>query len=232
MRIFPLDHCKVLSGLELSTKSDATGMSYHPLQKFSRRSRPVDLFVCCPIELGNAQRLAVFPGEVVEAVEHGKLPLSVVVVWGGVHVSAADIHPLPSWPVVPPVGFCRSACRGCQDAPHEQQVVVACHTLGGTKCRLPHSPQLAIYVTTPKDGRPSPPESRHVVRAAIPAITQGRAVELMQHPHRDDMACPIGPRLQMLRNIHNVLVRIYARSRRRSAPQVAVGVLRLFGLYL
>src|SRR5215211_1311221 len=54
----------------------------------------------------------------------------------------------------------------------------------------------------------------------------------MQHPHRDDMARPIGPRLQMLRNIHNVLVRIYARSRRRSDPQVAVGVLRLFGLYL
>src|SRR5215217_4438646 len=206
MRISPMNHCKVPSGLELSSKPDATGMSYDPLQKFSRRTRPVDFFVCCPIELGNAQRLAVFPGEVVEAVEHGKLPLSVVVVWGGVHVSAADIHPLPSWPVVPPVGFCRSACRGCQDAPHQQLVVVASHALRATQRGLPHGPQIAIYLTTSKDGRPPPPESRHVLRTAITAITQGRAVELMQHPHRDDVACPIGPRLQMLRNIHNVLV--------------------------
>src|SRR5215203_4079300 len=195
MRIFPLDHCKVLSGLELSTKSDATGMSYDPLQKFSRRSRPVDLFVCCPIELGKAKRLAVFAGEVVEAVEHGKLPPSVVVVWGGVHVCPADIHPLPSWPVLPPVGFCRSACRGCQDAPHQQQVVVASHALRATQRGLPHGPQIAIYVPTPKECRPPPPESRHVLRPPIPAITQGRAVELMQHPHRDDMACPIVPRL-------------------------------------
>src|SRR5215218_10428884 len=231
MRIPPPDHGEVLSGIELGGKAHALGMSYDPLEKFSCRTRQADYFARSPIELRNAQRLAVISGKVVEAVEHGKLPPSVVVVWGGVHVSAAYIHPLPSWPVVPPVGFCRSACRGCQDAPHEQQVVVACHTLGGTKCRLPHSPQLAIYVTTPKDSRPPPPESRHVLRTT-PTVTQGWAVELVQHPHRDDMACPIGPRLQMLRNIHNVLVRIYACSRRRSSPQVAEGVLRLFGPYL
>src|SRR5215204_7676700 len=75
MRISPLDHCKVPSGLELSSKPDATGMSHDPLEKFSRWSRTVDFFVCCPIELRNAQRLAVIPGEVVEALEHGKLPL-------------------------------------------------------------------------------------------------------------------------------------------------------------
>src|SRR5215213_1636146 len=84
--------------------------------------------------------------------------------------------------------------------------------------------------TGSKDGRPPPPESRHVLRTT-PTVTQGWVVELVQHPHRDDVACPIGPRLQMLRNIHNVLVRIYARSRGRSAPQVAEGVLRLFGSY-
>src|ERR687897_3733759 len=227
MRISPLDHCKVPSGLELSSKPHATGMSYDPLEKFSRRTRPVDI-VCCPIELGKAKRLAVLSGKVVEAVEHGKLPPSVVVVWGGVYVGAADIHPLPSWPVVRPVGFYGITY---QDVPYEQQIVVTCHTLGGTKCRLPHSPQLAIYVTTSKDGRPPPPESRHVLRTT-PTVTQGWVVELVQHPHRDHMACPIGPRLQMLRNIHNVLVRIYARSRGRSSPQVAEGVLRLFGPYL
>src|SRR5215204_4484985 len=81
MRISPLDHCKVPSGLELSSKPHATGMSYDPLQKFSRRTRPDDLFVCCPIELGKAKRLAVIPGKVVEAVEHGKLHLSVGVIW-------------------------------------------------------------------------------------------------------------------------------------------------------
>src|SRR5215213_7769803 len=228
MRISPLHHCKVPRGLELSSKSHATGMSYDPLQKFSRRTRPVDSFVCLPIELGKAKRLAVLSGKVLEAVEHGKLHLSVGVIWRREHVCPAHIHPLRPWPVLRPVGF-----RFCtyQDVPYQQQVVVACHTLGGTKCRLPHSPQLAIHVTTSKDGRPSPPESRHVVRTT-PTVTQGWVVELVQHPHRDDMARPIGPRLQMLRNIHNVLVRIYARSRRRSAPQVAVGVLRLFGLYL
>src|ERR687898_3265743 len=231
MRISSLDHCKVPSGfpsgLELSTKPDATGMSYDPLEKFSRRTRPVDFFVCCPIELGKAKRLAVLSGKVVEAVEHGKLHLSVGVVWGGVHVCPAYIHPLRPWPVVRPVRFCFCTY---QDVPYEQQIVVACHTLGGTQCRLPHSPQLAIYVTTSKDGRPPPPEYRHVLRTT-PTVTQGWEVELVQHPHRDDMACPIGPRLQMLRNIHNVLVRIYARSRRCSAPQVAEGVLRLFGPY-
>src|SRR5215208_772214 len=231
MRIPPPDHGEVLSGIELDGKPHALGMSYDPLEKFSSRTRQADYFARCPIELRNAQRLAVFPGEVVEALEHGKLPPSVLVVWGRVHVSAADVHPLPSWPVVPPVGFCRSACRGCQDAPHEQQVVVASHALRATKCGLPHGPQIAIYVTTSKDGRPPPPESRHVLRTT-PTVTQGWVVELMQHPHRDDMACPIGPRLQMLRNIHNVLVRIYVRSRRRSSPQVAEGVLRLFGPYL
>src|ERR671912_668 len=228
MRIPPPDHGEVLSGIELGGKAHALGMSYDPVEKFSGRTRQADYFARCPIELRNAQRLAVIRGEVVEAVEHGKLPPSVVVVWGGVHVSAADIYPLPSWPVVPPVGFYGITY---QDVPYEQQIVVACHTLGGTKCRLPHSPQLAIYVTTSKDGRPPPPESRHVLRTT-PTITQGWAVELMQHPHRDDMACPIGPRLQMLRNIHNILVGVYACSRRRSFPQVAVGVLRLFGLYL
>src|SRR5215212_12001642 len=226
MRISPLHHCKVPSGLELSSKSHATGMSYHPLQKFSRRTRTVDSFVCLPIELGKAKRLAVLSGKVLEAVEHGKLHLSVGVICRREHVCPAHIHPLRPWPVLRPVSFC---CSTYQDVPYQQQVVVACHTLGGTKCRLPHSPQLAIYVTTPKDGRPPPPESRHVVRTTPTAITQGRAVKLMQHPHRDDMACPIGPRLQMLRNIHNVLVRIYARSRGRSFPQVAEGVLRLFG---
>src|SRR5215208_2446953 len=157
MRISPLDHGKVPSGLELSSKPHATGMSYDPVQRFSRGTRPLDLFVCCPIELRKAKRLAVLSGKVVEALEHGKLHLSVVVVWGGVHVCPADIHPLRPWPVVPPVGFCCSACRGCQDAPHEQQVVVASHALRATKCGLPHGPQIAIYVTTPKDGRPSPP---------------------------------------------------------------------------
>src|SRR5215208_6811559 len=105
MRISPLDHCKVPSGLELSSKPDATGMSYDPLQKFSRWTRPDDLFVCCPIELGKAKRLAVIPGKVVEALEHSKLHLSVGVIWRRVHVSAADIHPLRPWPVVPPVRF-------------------------------------------------------------------------------------------------------------------------------
>src|SRR5215213_6349130 len=147
MQISPLDHCKVPSGLELSSKPDATGMSYDPFEKFSRRSRPVDFFVCCPIELGKAKRLAVIPGKVVEALEHGKLHLSVVVVWGGVHVCPAHIPPLRPWPVVRPVGF---YCSTYQDVPYEQQIVVACHTLGGTQCRLPHSPQLAIYVTTSK----------------------------------------------------------------------------------
>src|SRR5215203_2097951 len=191
MRISPLDHCKVPSGLELSSKPHATGMSCDPLQKVSRRTRPVD-FVCCPIELGKAKRLAVLSGKVLEAVEHGKLHLSVGVIWRREHVCPAHIHPLRPWPVVRPVGF---------------------------------------YGSTYKDGRPPPPESRHVLRTT-PTVTQGWAVELVQHPHRDDMACPIGPRLQMLRNIHNVLVRIYARSRRRSSPQVAEGVLRLFGPYL
>src|SRR5215210_8255930 len=228
MRIPPPDHGEVLSGIELGGKLHALGMSFDPVEKFSSRTRQADYFVCCPIELRNAQRLAVFPGEVVEAVEHGKLPPSVVVIWRREHVYPAHIHPLRPWPVLRPVGFC---CSTCQDVPYEQQIVVACHTLGGTKGRLPHSPQLAIYVTTSKDGRPPPPESRHVVRTT-PTVTQGWAVELVQHPHRDDMACPIGPRLQMLRNIHNVLVRIYARSRRRSSPQVAEGVLRLFGPYL
>src|SRR5829696_3028598 len=157
MRIPPPDHGEVLSGIELDGKPHALGMSYDPVEKFSSRTRQADYFARCPIELRNAQRLGVIPGEVVEAVEHGKLPPSVLVVWGRVHVSAADVHPLPSWPVVPPVGFCCSACRGCQDAPHEQQVVVASHALRATKCGLPHGPQIAIYVTTPKDGRPSPP---------------------------------------------------------------------------
>src|SRR5215208_1780800 len=215
MRISSLDHCKVPSGLELSSKPAATGMPYDPLEKFSRRTRPVDFFVRCPIELGKAKRLAVIAGKVVEAVEHSKLHLSVGVIWRRVHVCPAHIHPLRPWPVLRPVRFYGSTY---QDVPYEQQIVVACHTLGGTKCRLPNSPQLAIYVPTSKDGRPPPPESRHVLRTAITAITQGRAVKLMQHPHRDDMARPIGPRLQMLRNIHNVLVRIYACSRRRSAP--------------
>src|SRR5215217_4045597 len=85
MRISPLDHCKVPSGLELSSKPDATGMSYDPLEKFSRRSRPVDFFVCCPIELGKAKRLAVLSGKVVEAVEHSKLHLSVGVIWRREH---------------------------------------------------------------------------------------------------------------------------------------------------
>src|ERR671921_468849 len=228
MRIPPPDHGEVLSGIELGGKAHTLGMTYDPVEKFSGRTRQADYFARCPIELRKAKRLAVIPGKVVEAVEHGKLHLSVVVVWGGVHVSAADIYPLPSWPVVPPVGLC---CSTYQDVPYEQQVVVACHTLGGTKCRLPHSPQLAIYVTTSKDSRPPPPESRHVVRTT-PTVTQGWVVELVQHPHRDDMPCPIGPRLQMLRNIHNVLIRIYARSRGRSSPQVAEGVLRLFGSYL
>src|SRR5829696_8358919 len=127
MQISPLDHCKVPSGLELSSKPDATGMSYDPFEKFSRRSRPVDFFVCCPIELGKAKRLAVIPGKVVEALEHGKLHLSVVVVWGGVHVCPAHIHPLRPWPVVRPVGF---YCSTYQDVPYEQQIVVACHNLG------------------------------------------------------------------------------------------------------
>src|ERR671911_3132214 len=156
MRIPPPDHGEVLSGIELGGKAHALGMPYDPVEKFSGRTRQVDYLARCPIELRNAQRLAVIPGEVVEAVEHGKLSPSVVV-WGRVHVSAADIHPLPSWPVVPPVGFGRSACRGCQDAPHEQQVVVASHALRATKRRLPHGPQIAIYVPTPKDGHPTPP---------------------------------------------------------------------------
>src|SRR5215218_8163790 len=136
MRIPPPDHGEVLSGIELGGKPHALGMSYDPVEKFASRTRQADSFMRCPIELRNTQRLAVFHGEVVEAVEHGKLHPSVVV-WGGVHVRAADKRPLPSWPVLPPVNFCRSACRGCQDAPHQQQVVVASHALRATKRGLP-----------------------------------------------------------------------------------------------
>src|SRR5215204_5570103 len=141
MRISPLDHGKVPSGLELSSKPHATGMSYDPLQKFSRGTRPVDFFVCCPIELGKAKRLAVLSGKVVEAVEHSKLHLSVGVIWRREHVCPAHIHPLRPWPVVRPVGLC---CSTYQDVPYEQQIVVACHTLGGTKCRLPPGCPIAL----------------------------------------------------------------------------------------
>src|ERR671917_2070440 len=103
MRIPPPDHGEVLSGIELGGEPHALGMSYDPVEKFSSRTRQADFFAGCPIELRNAQRLAVFPGEVVEAVEHGKLPPSVVVVWGGVHVSAADVTHCPPGPEAHPV---------------------------------------------------------------------------------------------------------------------------------
>src|SRR5918993_2251398 len=108
MRIPPPDHGEVISGIELGGKAHALGMPYDPVEKFSGRTRQADYFARCPIELRKAKRLAVIPGKVVEAVEHGKLHLSVVVVWRREHVCPAHIHPLRPWPVVPPVRLCCS----------------------------------------------------------------------------------------------------------------------------
>src|SRR5215210_3527798 len=112
MRVSPPDHGKFLMALELGGKPDASGMPYDPLQELSSRTWPVDCCasrMCRPIELGEAQRLiAVTFGEVVEAVEHGELSLSIRVIRRRVHVCPAYVHPLRSRPVVRPVGLCSS----------------------------------------------------------------------------------------------------------------------------